>query len=299
MCYNLSEVKELKEMNAFGGSTTVEEVEPKQNREYKDSFFRYLFGKKTAMAELYEALFGESVETEKIEDITLSDVFYNNVRNDLAFRVNGKRVIVMLEHQSTVNENMPLRFLMYLGRTYEKIVPTNLRYQRGRLELDAPMCVVMYNGEKELPPVSTMRLSDSFPDGKGCLELEVTVYNVNYPHVKDGQFGELISGYSTFIDAVRRHQKENEKGDYIKEAIKECIAKGILVEELTNLGSEVINMLKEEYDAELARKVYGEEEREEGRKEGKAEGRMEERRELIERMRSKGFSESQIQELLK
>ena len=54
-------------------------------------------------------------------------------------------------------------------------------------------------------------------------------------------------------------------------------------------------MLKEEYDAELARKVYGEEEREEGRREGLEKGREE----IIERLRSKGFSESQIQELLK
>ena len=39
----------------------------------------------------------------------------------LAFTVAGKLVIV-IEHQSAINENMPLRLLLYVARIYEKLV---------------------------------------------------------------------------------------------------------------------------------------------------------------------------------
>jgi len=34
--------------------------------------------------------------------------------NDVSFTV-GDRLIVLIEHQSTINENMPLRLLMYVA----------------------------------------------------------------------------------------------------------------------------------------------------------------------------------------
>jgi hypothetical protein len=40
--------------------------------------------------------------------------------NGLSFEI-GDKLMVVLEHQSTVNPNMPLRCLLYLARLYEKI----------------------------------------------------------------------------------------------------------------------------------------------------------------------------------
>ena len=42
--------------------------------------------------------------------------------SDISFDVGGK-LIVFGEHQSTINENMPLRNLLYIGRAYEQLVP--------------------------------------------------------------------------------------------------------------------------------------------------------------------------------
>ena len=36
------------------------------------------------------------------------------------------RLIVLVEHQSTINENMPLRLLEYVSRIYEQIVPSEI-----------------------------------------------------------------------------------------------------------------------------------------------------------------------------
>ena len=101
------------------------------NTKYKDTFFRYLFKEKSGMLELYNALFDDCLTDEsEIEDCTIEDVFTRQMKNDLAFRVRKKRVIVLTEHQSTLNENMPLRFLMYLGRTYNQMMTTVSEFKK-------------------------------------------------------------------------------------------------------------------------------------------------------------------------
>jgi len=47
---------------------------------------------------------------------TLSNALLMGQINDVSFTV-GDRLIVLIEHQSTINENMPLRLLMYVGCT--------------------------------------------------------------------------------------------------------------------------------------------------------------------------------------
>ena len=66
----------------------------------------------------------------------------------------------LYEHQSTINQNMPLRGLLYFARMYESYVETTdlNRYQYKRMELPFPKFVVFYNGEQEQPEVFEMRL---------------------------------------------------------------------------------------------------------------------------------------------
>ncbi len=47
-------------------------------------------------------------------------------------------MIVFGEHQSTVNENMPLRSLLYIGRAYERLVPPRSRYKKKIVFLPTP-----------------------------------------------------------------------------------------------------------------------------------------------------------------
>jgi len=85
-------------------------TEVKTNRNYKNSVFTLLFSEKKNLLELYNAITGESYpeESTDIEIITLSDVLFMEQINDIAFVLND-RLVVLIEHQSTVNENMPLR----------------------------------------------------------------------------------------------------------------------------------------------------------------------------------------------
>lgn len=126
----------------------------KQNRTYKDSLFVDLFAKcpeaKENFLSLYNALHGTSLtlsET-KIEPIMLEQTVYTGRYNDVSMLLNG-RIIVLAEQQSTVNENMPFRFLEYVARLYEKLIPLEKRYEHRLVKLPEPEFYVFYNGEQD------------------------------------------------------------------------------------------------------------------------------------------------------
>ncbi len=103
-----------------------EQIETQTNRNYKDSVFVDLFAHdKTAkenFISLYNALHGTNLDakTTEIEPVMLEQVLYMKFYNDIAMLVDGK-IVVLVEHQSTINENMPFRMLEYIARIYEKI----------------------------------------------------------------------------------------------------------------------------------------------------------------------------------
>lgn len=83
------------------------------NRKYKDRLFRFVFQNKRDLLELYNAINGtEYQDTEELEINTLEDVLYLGMKNDLSFLLGA--TVNLYEHQSTWNENMPLRELLYL-----------------------------------------------------------------------------------------------------------------------------------------------------------------------------------------
>ena len=76
-------------------------------RSYKDGVFRQLFNDKEKLIELYNALSGRSYSKDtEIEIVTLEDALFGDIKNDLSF-IMVNRFIVMIEHQATVNPNMP------------------------------------------------------------------------------------------------------------------------------------------------------------------------------------------------
>jgi len=78
-------------------------------RKHKDTLFRDLFGEESTALELYNAIEGTNYGPEaNVSIVTLKDVLYSQMVNDLSFTV-GDRLVVLIEHQSTINENMPLR----------------------------------------------------------------------------------------------------------------------------------------------------------------------------------------------
>ena len=250
---------------------------------YKDSVFSFYMSDPKRLIEVYNAIQGTNYPLDTpVEINTLDDVLYKERINDISFTLDGKYVILM-EHQSTINENMPVRMLLYLGRLYEKMLSRKNLYRRKQIPLETPEFLALYNGREPYPEESFLRLSDAFRSEphENSVEIVVKVLNVRYQKDKTIlQKSKSLHDYSLFIDQV---QKNRDKGIELSEAIRQavlyCEENNIMQPFLMNHASEVENMLLTEWNWEDAKQVWQEEAREDGRIEGRAEGRVEGRAE--------------------
>ena len=240
----------------------------KENLEHKDSVFVDLFYQdetaKKNLLSLYNALHDTEYEDENlVRKVKIDDVLYKNFKNDISFEVNGQ-VLVFGEHQSTVNMNMCLRCLMYVGRAYEQLVDSKARYRTTLVKIPTPEFYTFYNGKKEQPLERVLSLSNAFmnPAGENSVELKVKVININSDKAHEllGKCG-ILKEYSQFISTVRKYSDEESA---IKKAIRECMEQGILSDYLKRKGSEVENMLIAEYSYEEDIQVKQEEAMQQG-----------------------------------
>jgi predicted transposase YdaD len=284
----------------------------KENREIKNSVFVDLFYEdESAEANeiaLFNAIHDQPLpDGTKIRKFRVDNTIYMNFQNDISFDAGGK-VIVFGEHQSTINENMPLRSLLYIGRAYERIVPPRSRYKKKLVPLPTPEFYTFYNGKEKWQKEQELRLSDAYivKENEPSLELKVKVINIRpEEHHEILEKCQVLKEYSQFMDTVQSYQLSGADEPY-KKAIKECIEKGILADYLRRKGGEVINMLLDEYDYETDIEVQREEAyqigeqaglnkgREEGRKEGRKEGTLQKICSLIQKKLEKGKTISEI-----
>ena len=258
------------------------------NRQYKNSVFTYLFSNPNLLRELYCAIEGVTLPADIPVTInTLSDVLFMDKVNDISFEIGGKLIIIM-EHQSTINPNMALRLLLYIGRIYEKIIQDKRIYSSKKILVPQPEFFVLYNGLDPYPDEELLKLSSSFESavslglseaGEPSLELEVKVININ-----EGKNNAIarrcrtLAQYSAFIAKVRECEKEGySRSEAVRKAVIYCRSRDILKEFLEQNAHEVMNMLITEWNWDDAKEVWQEEAREEGRKEGLEKGREEKR----------------------
>ncbi|UTC81685.1 Rpn family recombination-promoting nuclease/putative transposase [Treponema denticola] len=240
----------------------------KQKRNYKDSVFVDLFSEdekaKENFLSLYNALHGtELKDTEQLKNIRLDQVLYMSFYNDVSYLVDNK-IIVLAEHQSTINPNMPLRCLEYISRLYETLFESKEKYSRKLLHIPRPEFYVFYNGEDTFPCDKTLKLSDAFIEKTEDTSLELTVKVININHQNRHPLLEncqTMYEYSIFVETVRKW-KEIDTQNGFEKAVEECISNNILREYLKRKTKEVLNMLLAEYDYETDIAVQRAEERE-------------------------------------
>ena len=256
-------------------------------RNHKDTVFRLIFNNKEKMLELYNALYDTNYPPGTPVDInTIEEALYLADKNDISFTIDNT-YLVITEHQSTINPNMPLRDLWYIAEIYKKMVDSKAVFKDTLVKLPRPTFVVMYNGMEPLPPESQLELSDCFlGGGERLLNLSVIVYNVN-----EGAGCSLLEKsptlyqYSQLISLVREYWSRGPITHHERQQIYDiCMEKGILVDFMKEHGKTIIDMLSVEFTEAEIQQLFEENGFERGLKLGREEGREEGEKNALERL---------------
>ena len=221
------------------------------HRTYQDTVFRMLFSDPENAIELFNAL--ENTDYGPATDVkftTLEDAVYAGLKNDLGFIIDRK-FLVLSESQSTINNNMPLRQLEYISRTFEKLVSAAELYGRSNVKIPVPEFYVVYTGTKRWN-ASRLCLSDSFESSapENSLELVVKIVKMEYNREENDETSDILErseklfGYSTLLKYIKIYQSQGyDLKDAVDTAVRRCIDEGILREFLECNSPEVKNML--------------------------------------------------------
>jgi hypothetical protein len=113
------------------------------NREHKDSVFTRYFQEKSRLIELYNAITNANYPADAdIQINTLEDILFMGRRNDISFLLDDT-LVILVEHQSTINLNMPLRFLLFIARIYERLLDAANLYKIRRVDIPRPEFIVL------------------------------------------------------------------------------------------------------------------------------------------------------------
>ena len=230
------------------------------NTKYKSSVFSFLFSDPDTLRELYCALEDVTLPADMAVTInTLDDVLFMDRVNDISFEIGGK-LVVLIEHQSTINPNMALRLLLYIGRVYEKIIRDKRIYSTKKIPVPQPEFFVLYNGLAPYPDENYLRLSEAFESTKPLglpeketpsLELVVRVININKGK-NEAVAGrcQTLAQYSVFVAKVREHEEEgHEEGEQrkardIARKMKNSGRPFSEIADFTGLPSEIIEQIE-------------------------------------------------------
>ncbi len=261
----------MKEKKTIETQTTrLKLPETNVQRNYKDTIFRMIFREKKNLLSLYNAL-NDTVYTDvdSLEITTLENAVYMNYKNDISFVFDFE--LLLYEHQSTCNPNMPLRDLIYVTRVLQNRIKDKNLYSKSLIRIPAPRFVVFYNGTDFQPEQQILYLSDAFEkkQNEPSLELSVTVYNINLGHNQELlEACCLLKEYAQYVAQVRTYAEKMPLQETVEDAVDYCIRNGILADFLAKNRAEVIAVSIFEYDEEKHMKSERKEWLEIGRNEG-------------------------------
>ena len=221
-------------------------------RNYKDTMFRMLFKEKENLLSLYNAVNKTSyTDVADLEITTLENAVYMNYKNDISFMFDFE--LMLYEHKSTVNPNMPLRNLIYVTKVLQNITRNETLYSTMLIRLPAPRFVFFYNGTDPQPGKQILRLSDAFEKRmeQPELELTVSVYNINPGYNAElMEACRLLKEYAQYVEQVRKFAKKALFPEAVEQAVDYCIRNGILADFLSKNRAEAIAVSIFEYDEE-------------------------------------------------
>ena len=235
---------------------------PSAARNYKDRIFRMVFREKKALLALYNAMNETNYENEDdLKVTTLESALYLEMKNDVSFVLYDE--LLLYEHQSTKNPNLPLRNLFYVSDVYSELTKDMFLYGSIPVQIPEPKFVVFYNGQENMQEREVLKLSSLYAKKAEhvSLELETLVLNVNMGYNKIlMERCRQLNDYAQFVSEVRKRiRKKMPLSEAVNEAVEDCIQRGILAEFLSKNRAEVVKVSIYEYDEEKVKRMFREE----------------------------------------
>ena len=278
------------------------------NRIYKDRLYKMIFNDKSELLKLYNAINGTHYDDPAMLTITtLDNAIYMTMENDLSFIIDMR--LALYEQQSTVNPNLPLRFLMYITDIYSAYTKDMNIYGSKKVQIPLPSFVIFYNGVKSQPDRTEFLLSELFhpTTDQPALDLKAVMLNINKGHNQELMNAcHTLRDYSEYVARIRTYSAEMPLTDAVEKAITECIHENILRDFLLKNRAEAKAMSIYEYDEEKTLRMFREEGYEDGERNGKIQATIEMCLEfnlssdaIVQKLMTKfQFSENQAQEYL-
>lgn len=278
------------------------------NRIYKDRLYKMIFNDKSELLKLYNAINGTHYDDPAMLTITtLDNAIYMTMENDLSFIIDMR--LALYEQQSTVNPNLPLRFLMCITDIYSAYTKDMNIYGSKKVQIPLPSFVIFYNGVKSQPDRTEFFLSELFhpTTDQPALELKAVMLNINKGHNQELMNAcHTLRDYSEYVARIRTYSAEMPLTDAVEKAITECIHENILRDFLLKNRAEAKAMSIYEYDEEKTLRMFREEGYEDGERNGKIQATIEMCLEfnlssdaIVQKLMTKfQFSENQAQEYL-
>ena len=278
------------------------------NRIYKDRLYKMIFNDKSELLKLYNAINRTNYTDPAMLTITtLDNAIYMTMENDLSFIIDMR--LALYEQQSTVNPNLPLRFLMYITDIYSAYTKDMNIYGSKKVQIPLPSFVIFYNGVKSQPDRTEFLLSELFhpTTDQPALELKAVMLNINKGHNQELMNAcHTLRDYSEYVARIRTYSAEMPLADAVEKAITECITENILRDFLLKNRAEAKAMSIYEYDEAKTMRMFREEGYEDGERNGKIQATIEMCLEfnlssdaIVQKLMTKfQFSENQAQEYL-
>ena len=269
------------------------------NYHYKDRLFKFIFGneqhKEWALS-LYNSINNTNyTDVDALQFVSIDNFIYMGMHNDVGILCADS--FDLYEHQSTFNPNLPVRFLLYASKIYERHIIDQKKniHEEKLVHLPRSKFIVFYNGKEMIDDKIVLKFSD-LTNKPSDLDVSVTVLNINYGYNHElMEKCEELKEYALFVSKVREYQK---MGYSIQEAVNKTYLDLDLSKKVNQFlighKAEVEGMLFTEEYEEIAREIDLEEKTAEARKEGHEEGREEGIEIVLNALLQKGYITEEV-----
>ena len=203
------------------------------NRQHKDTIFTHIFKEPKNFLHLLRACQTRPAELSESDILPFdldSVAAIRKRRNDVSFITKDNRLIILVEHQSTINPNMAIRLLLYyfeLVQLWLELCRINLFSSKPIADIPLPELYVAYNGTRELKDYSTqVEIANEFVN----IAVKVRFVDIRFDNLESAHDTDnVLAGYSFLLKEFGIFLgKRKSRDEAFEEARKSCINAGYL-----------------------------------------------------------------------